>query len=75
MKKQVEAARNERQQTADSLSSWRQAIFEITGTLQGISEASLCAIVKMETWPCREGCCIQRDGRGQVRVGGTEKTS
>jgi len=39
LRKQVEAARIERQQTADSLSSSQQAVTRLTETLQDVSDA------------------------------------
>ncbi len=39
LRKQIEAARNERQQTADSLSSSQQAVTGLTETLQNVSDA------------------------------------
>ena len=39
LRKQVEAARDERQQTADSLSSSQQAVTRLTKTLQDVSDA------------------------------------
>ena len=39
LRKQVEAARDERQQTADSLSSSQQAVTRLTQTLQDVSDA------------------------------------
>ena len=39
MRQQLEAARNERQATADSLASSQQAVERLTDTLQGVSDA------------------------------------
>ena len=39
LRKQLEAARSERQQTADSLASSQQAVTRLTDTLQGVTEA------------------------------------